>query len=50
MFSSATPVPPSALGMQQGVVELGEDDIFQAYKNHNIAKLSQAPDPSLLAS
>ena len=48
-FSSATPVPPSALGMQQVVVELGEGDIFQAYKNQNIFKLSQALALALLA-
>ena len=47
MFSSATPVPPSALGMQQVVVELGEGDIFQAYKD--IFKLSQALALALLA-
>ena len=46
-FSSATPVPPSALGMQQVVVELGEGDIFQAYKD--IFKFSQALALALLA-
>ena len=46
-FSSATPVPPSALGIQQVVVELGEGDIFHAYKD--IFKLSQALALALLA-